>query len=164
MARRRRLRWTLLTMGLGAAAQYFLDPDRGAARRNQAREQVQTAAQRAQQRVQGGAEAAQDLTADMAYQTTPPPPPSALQDDTVLTEKVRGEILARPEFSSYGVNIDAVAGIVTLRGQVDDPLAVTELEQVVRKVAGVRDVENFLTTTGVSSNPIAMPPPPPPSL
>lgn len=142
MARRRRLRWTLLTMGLGAAAQYFLDPERGTARRTQARDQVQAATRKAQRRAEGKAEYEQEREAGLAYEATHPQTPPG--DDITVTDKVRSEVLGRYEFSAYTINVDTVEGMVTLRGLVDDPAVIADLEQSVRKVVGVRDVENLL--------------------
>jgi osmotically-inducible protein OsmY len=39
-----------------------------------------------------------------------------------------------------------VKAVVTLRGQVDTPDLIEELERQTRKVTGVRDVENLLHT------------------
>lgn len=142
MARRRRLRWTLLTMGLGAAAQYFLDPERGNARRAQARDQVQAATRKAQRRAEGKAEYEREREAGLAYEASHPQQPP--DDDNTVTDKVRSEVLGRHEFSPYTINVDTVEGVVTLRGLVDDPAVIADLEQSVRKVVGVRDVENLL--------------------
>jgi osmotically-inducible protein OsmY len=146
MARRRRLRWTLLTMGLGAAAQYFLDPERGNARRAQARDQVQAATRRAQRKAEGEAEYAQERAEGLAYEASHPQAPP--DDDRTLVDKVRSEVMGRQEFDAYTVNVDAVEGVVTLRGVLGDAGVIADLEQAVRKVVGVRDVQNFLHTPG----------------
>jgi osmotically-inducible protein OsmY len=44
------------------------------------------------------------------------------------------------------ININAENGVVFLRGQVEDPELVEALEARVRKVRGVKDVENLLHT------------------
>jgi len=44
------------------------------------------------------------------------------------------------------VNVDAVDGVVTLRGQLDDQDAIRDVEAAVGKVKGVRRVENLLHT------------------
>ena len=45
------------------------------------------------------------------------------------------------------ININAENGVVFLRGQVEDPGLVETLETRVRKVRGVKDVENLLNTS-----------------
>jgi osmotically-inducible protein OsmY len=44
--------------------------------------------------------------------------------------------------------VQALDGVVELRGQVDDPAAIDQLETRTRNVTGVRDVRNLLHLPG----------------
>ncbi|WP_345611498.1 BON domain-containing protein [Pseudonocardia adelaidensis] len=67
-------------------------------------------------------------------------------DDRTLVDRVRSEVFGRQPFHGLSVNIDAVDGVVTLRGQLGDQDAIRDLGVAVGKVAGVREVENMLHT------------------
>jgi osmotically-inducible protein OsmY len=44
--------------------------------------------------------------------------------------------------------VQALAGVVELRGQIDDPAVIEDLERRARNVTGVRDVRNLLHLPG----------------
>ncbi len=66
----------------------------------------------------------------------------------MLVDKVRSEVFGRRREVASHVSIDAANGVVTLRGELDDPAAITELELAVRRVNGVKDVVNLLHRPG----------------
>jgi hypothetical protein len=69
-------------------------------------------------------------------------------DDQTLKAKVETELF-RPEDAPKGqVDVNVENGVVFLRGEVDRPELVSDLEATVRKVQGVRDVENLLHARG----------------
>jgi mycoredoxin len=70
------------------------------------------------------------------------------ENDAVLVDKIRSEVLGGPEWSPYTINVDAARGVVALRGQVDRPEQVDELEERVRNVPGVREVHSYLHLPG----------------
>jgi osmotically-inducible protein OsmY len=49
-----------------------------------------------------------------------------------------------PSIPKGQINVNAENGVVVLRGQVDSPDLIKELEKKARNVQGVRDVENLL--------------------
>jgi hypothetical protein len=65
-------------------------------------------------------------------------------DDATLRDRVESQVLGAPDVPKGDMNIDAAAGVVTLRGTVDAAL-VDDLEQRVAAVEGVVRVENLLT-------------------
>jgi osmotically-inducible protein OsmY len=67
-------------------------------------------------------------------------------DDRTLVDRVRTEVFGRRRFGRLSVNIDAVDGVVSLRGQLDDQDAIRDLEAAVGNVVGVHGVENLLHT------------------
>jgi osmotically-inducible protein OsmY len=69
-------------------------------------------------------------------------------DDVTLTHKVESVVFRDPKFPKGQININAEEGEVFLRGQVDRPELIQELEEAVRDVPGVRSVENLLHLPG----------------
>jgi osmotically-inducible protein OsmY len=63
-------------------------------------------------------------------------------DDRTLVDKVRSEALR--DLPGHAINVGAVDGVVTLRGQVDDAALREAIVGRVAAVAGVRSVENLL--------------------
>jgi osmotically-inducible protein OsmY len=130
----------------GGAAAYFLDPQAGAQRRQEAaaavrrrKRDVEGAARGAQATAQGVAAKAQHAAA--GGDTAPP-------DDITLARKVETEIFREADAPKGQVNVQAIDGVVELRGQVNDPQVIEELEKRTRKVTGVRDVRNLLHLPG----------------
>ena len=64
-------------------------------------------------------------------------------DDATLRDRVESELFRDPEVPKGRMNIDAAAGVVTLRGTVD-PALVEDLAERVGAVEGVVRVENLL--------------------
>jgi hypothetical protein len=136
-------------MAGGAALMYFLDPRQGHRRRSQA---VQRAGALLRRSARRGKRAARHAASDAAGtvrraahpRLTQKPPP----DDVTLARKVETEIFRPPDAPKSTVNVSAVSGVVELRGHVDSPEQVTQLERMARRVHGVRDVRNLLHLSG----------------
>ncbi len=143
----------------GAALVYFLDPDQGARRRSMARDRVaalvrrgwrrgETAGRYAASEAQGVVERARHP------QSSQEPPP----DDNTLARKVETEIFRPEDVPKGSVNVNAVDGVVSLRGEVDDPDMIRRLEEETRKIPGVVDVENLLHPPGTPAPTTTTPP------
>nr|AKG47141.1 putative transporter [uncultured bacterium] len=136
----------------GALTEYLLDPAAGRARRAKLRDQSVAMARRPVKQV--GRATGQKVTylrgrvQGVAHQMTGPRP---VADDKALADKVRSEVLGDPRFSAYRVNLDAVDGVVTMRGQIDDRATIKDLVAAVERVHGVRRVENLLHTPGTAA-------------
>jgi osmotically-inducible protein OsmY len=74
--------------------------------------------------------------------------PKETPNDATLTAKVESEVLRGADVPKGDINVNAENGVVVLRGQVERPELIEELETKVRKVQGVRDVENLLHLPG----------------
>ena len=72
------------------------------------------------------------------------PSPKAGMDDVTLARKVETELFRDAKSLKGKVNIDAVDGVVTLRGTVKNPAENKAIEAKVRSIPEVRDVENLL--------------------
>jgi hypothetical protein len=134
---------------LAAAATYFFDPQNGKRRRNMARDRTAALFRRLGRRGEraGRAVAAEatGLAAKAQHlQEEEKPQP----DDVTLARKVETEIF-RPEDAPKGqVDVNVENGIVFLRGEVERPEIIKDLEGRARKVQGVREVENLLHLPG----------------
>jgi osmotically-inducible protein OsmY len=139
-----RARW----LALGALAMYFLDPQSGARRRRVLQDRALAVPRRLRRRLARSARAARAETrAVVARATHLRERPKDLSDAT-LADKVRSEVFRDPALPKGDVNVNVEEGRVVLRGQVESPELVEELERRVRKVVGVRDVENLLHLPG----------------
>ena len=132
----------------GAALAYFLDPQNGRRRRHQGRDQLLSLARHGTKRAR---KLVHHATSDAAGQARRAA--HALRkreevelDDTTLVDKVESIVFRKHDVPKGQININAENGVVFLRGQVEDPELVGTLEGRVRKVRGVKDVENLLHT------------------
>jgi osmotically-inducible protein OsmY len=131
---------------IGGAAAYLLDNRSGAERRQELAAAVRRRKRGVEDTARGAQATAQGMMAKAQHaaaggDSSPP-------DDITLARKVETEIF-RPEDAPKGqVNVQAVDGVVELRGQVDDPSMIQDLEQRTRRVTGVRDVRNLLHLPG----------------
>ena len=133
----------------GAALAYFLDPQSGRRRRHQTRDQLLSLARQGTKRARklvhhASADAAG--TARRAAHALRKPEDGEL-DDATLVDKVESIVFRKHDVPKGQININAENGVVFLRGQVEDPGLVETLETRVRKVRGVKDVENLLHTS-----------------
>jgi osmotically-inducible protein OsmY len=140
----------LLSAGLGAAAGgalvYFLDPQSGNRRRKIAADQASSKLRHGASDFAGTAQgAAQTAVGSVMGKVKPE---SAPEDDTTLARKVETEVFRGPEVPKGDIVVDAVDGVVTLRGQVPAASMKDELERKARDVTGVRDVQNLLHLPG----------------
>jgi osmotically-inducible protein OsmY len=144
----------LLTLaGLGAALTYFFDPQSGTRRRAMARDRVLAffrhqgrdlgrAAGNVQAEAQGLVKKATQLKEREQFEEP---------DDTTLARKVESEIFRDPEVPKGQINVNAEDGIVILRGEVERPELIGDLEEKTRSVQGVKGVENLLHAPGADA-------------
>jgi len=138
----RRIRY----MALGALITYFFDPQNGSTRRAAVRDRISGSARKKAesmgQTVSAEAHAAKekvtDLTADDKPQT----------DDVTLARKVETEIFRDSDIPKGRINVNAENGKVVLRGEVEEPELIKDLEKRTKKVQGVQEVENLLHVPG----------------
>ena len=132
---------------LGAALAYFFDPESGRRRRNVTKDQATAKVRRTTEAVQDKASYVGGKVEGVTHTVRSPggePPP----DDKTLADKIKSELLGGDRYPGHQVLVDAADGVVALRGEVQHPEDINELESEVRKVPGVRDVENLLHLPG----------------
>jgi len=65
-------------------------------------------------------------------------------DDATVTAKVKSALIAEPNLKSLSINVDTMAGVVTLKGTADSQDSKQKAEQLASTVEGVRSVRNEL--------------------
>jgi len=108
----------------------------------------------ARRRAQGKASA----PAQSAPAAAAPSAQTAVDNDATLTDRVKTALFRDQSVPKGDIDVNAVNGVVTLRGQVSDAELPTRLEDEARKVSGVRDVQNLLHGPGEGAQ-AASPPP-----
>ena len=142
------MRKLIAVAGLGAALTYFFDSVSGARRRAEARDRL-LAFLRRRQRDLGAVQAEAHGLVQKATHLREKPKPDL--DDATLAQKVQSRIFRDPDVPKGQINVNAEEGIVILRGQVDRPELIRDLEKKTRKVHGVKDVENLLHLPGAQA-------------
>jgi hypothetical protein len=71
-------------------------------------------------------------------------------DDATLADKVKSELFRPAGLPKGQININVQNGVVQLRGEVPRPELIEDLEGRVRRIHGVRAVENLLHPPGVT--------------
>ena len=134
---------------LGAALFYFLDPKNGRRRRALAKDRIPAVlrgkarqAERVGRTVQSQAYGATQKVKHRKEEDKAQP------DDVTLARKVETEIFRDAEVPKGQINVNAENGVVVLRGEVEEPVLIRDLEQKTRNVQGVQEVENLLHTPG----------------
>jgi osmotically-inducible protein OsmY len=129
----------------GALAALFLDPQSGKRRR---RALVDRTAGFFRRIFRKTSHAARGVAADASglkqKATHLRERPKEQPNDATLAAKVESEVFRDAAMPKGQVDVNAENGVVVLRGQVDQPELIDELERRVRKVQGVMDVENLL--------------------
>ena len=148
---RRRPPWAFLLGAVtGAVLGYVLDPERGRRRRRIARDRVAGVAHRVERRagrkLRVTAAQARGRVRGFAHRVRPAPVEEL--DDATLAHKVESIVFRDPRVPKGQISVNAENGRVFLRGQVEPPELVADLEQAVRKIRGVQDVENLLHPPG----------------
>jgi len=82
------------------------------------------------------------------YEATHQVPAQPEVDDKTLAQRVRSELFADQSVPKGQIDIDVEEGVVVLRGQLDQPKQISEVERRVRRIAGVREVDNLLHPPG----------------
>jgi osmotically-inducible protein OsmY len=138
-----------LFAGLGAALAYFFDPQSGKRRRHVTVDRIGGFFRRrgrdigrAGRAVTSEAYGVAKKATHLREQEKPQP------NDATLTSKVESEIFRDPNIPKGRVSVNSEQGVVYLRGEVESPDLITQLEAAARKVQGVQDVENLLHVPG----------------
>jgi osmotically-inducible protein OsmY len=138
-----------LFAAFGAVLAFFFDPANGTRRRKVTADRMAGFFRRSGRRaVRTGRGVTAGASGLMQRTTHPREEPKPQPDDVTLARKVETEIFRDSDVPKGRINVNAEEGVVYLRGEVDRPDVIEDLEQAARKVQGVREVENFLHLPG----------------
>jgi hypothetical protein len=138
---------TTIAGAAGAAAAYVLDPERGGARRAQARDQIFSRFRGAQRDLDKHARYAAGTATGVVNRFTSPSNNPDLNDQG-LASKVESMIF-RPEDAPKGrVSVNVEKGIVFLRGEVETQEQIDTLVRSADHVDGVEEVRNLMHLPG----------------
>ena len=139
----------LLSAATGAALMYFLDPDRGRRRRNMARDRaVATFRHGARSAERLGRRATGDAQGLAHRVTHARSAGTEALDDVTLARKVESELFRGRDIPRGRINVNVQEGVLVLRGELDRPEQIAELEAAARKIPGIREVQNLLHVAG----------------
>jgi hypothetical protein len=120
-------------MAFGALLAYFFDPQSGRRRRALARERIPA--------FRGAKQTPMGMKDEEKLQP----------DDATLARKVETEIFRDSDIPKGRINVDAENGKVVLRGEVEEPELINDLELRTKNVQGVQEVENLLHVPGAAA-------------
>ena len=137
---------------LGAALFYFFDPQNGRRRRALAKDRIPAffrgKARQAERLGRSAQSQAHGVTQKVKHRKEEDKPQP---DDVTLARKVETEIFRDAEVPKGQINVNAENGVVVLRGEVEEPELIRDLEEKTRNVQGVQEVENLLHTPGTAA-------------
>jgi osmotically-inducible protein OsmY len=145
------MRKLLTLVGLGAALTYFFDPQQGARRRNEARDRALAFFRQRRREVERAAGTVQAEAQAVVQKAKHRKEEPKEFDDATLAHKVETEIFRDPDVPKGQINVNAEDGVVVLRGEVERPELIADLEEKTRSVQGVKAVENLLHTPGTEA-------------
>jgi osmotically-inducible protein OsmY len=146
-----RIATLLFGAAIGAAATHFLDPASGRRRRHQLRDQAASKAGSTASHAASTATYAASKAKGAVAAATPSVPGSHKiddVDDVTLARKVETEIFRDAAAPKGQVSVDVQAGVVYLRGTVDDDAWIDRLADEAKNVDGIKGVKNLLHRPG----------------
>ena len=142
-------RFLAAAAAVSAALTYFFDPQTGKRRRKMLSDRAAgffrrsgRRAERAGRAVASEASGLKQKATHLREQDKPQP------DDVTLARKVETQLFRPADAPKGQVSINVEHGVVYLRGEVDRPELIEDLEAKAKKVKGVREVENLLHLPG----------------
>jgi hypothetical protein len=139
----------IVSAAAGAGLMYFLDPDRGRRRRVIASDRfagsIRSGVRRGERAGRAASAQAYGVTQRVMHAAHTEAAPA---NDAALKAKVETVLFADRSFPKGRVNVNVEDGRVVLRGELEHLDDITAAETRVRRIVGVRDVENLLHLPG----------------
>lgn len=134
---------------LGATTMYLVDPEQGRRRRAMVRDRVAAGFRAGFRGLGRRARATAADTYGVAQQIQHVKPEEwSVPNDATLAQRVESELFRDAEIPKGQINVNAEAGIVVLRGELERPEQIRSIEQAVSSMPGVRGVHNLLHLPG----------------
>jgi osmotically-inducible protein OsmY len=135
---------------IGALAMYMFDRERGRRRRHMLRDRLRARVRRMRRSTAHLERAvAAEIYGDwhrIAHRV--PRTTTGMADDETLCQRVESQLFRDPRVHKGDLNINCEHGMVILRGEVDRSADIADLDERVRRIPGVRGVENLLHPRG----------------
>jgi BON domain-containing protein len=147
---RGRTAWMCALSGLtGGLLVYLMDPTLGRRRRHMARDQVLARTRRIGRGFRSMWRGAAAETYGMSHRIVHlVPRETEVADDETLRQRVESQLFRDRHIPKGDLNINCEHGMVILRGELDSPMEIMQLEERVRRTPGVRGVHNLLHPHG----------------
>jgi hypothetical protein len=130
-------------------AVFFMDPERGRRRRHMLRDRFTARLRRIGRGVKALFRGAAAETYGVSHKIVHlVPKPTEMTDDDTLRQRVESQLFRDRHIPKGDLNINCEHGMVILRGELDSPLEIAQLEERVRRIPGVRGVQNLLHPHG----------------
>jgi len=128
---------------------YLIDPDRGERRRNMLRDQTLARTRRMGRGLSRLWRGAAAETYGVSHRIVHLVPKATnVADDDTLRQRIESQLFRDRHIPKGNLNITCEHGLVILRGQLDDPSDIGRIEDRVRRIGGVRGVQNLLHPIG----------------
>jgi osmotically-inducible protein OsmY len=141
-------RLSAMWAGIGAALMYFFDPQQGRRRRAVTKDRTTGIFRGIRRKSARAGRAVSAEAYGLKQKATHLREEEKELDDVTLARKVETELFRDADAPKGQVDVNAVEGVVYLRGEVERPEIIRDLEDAARKVSGVKRVENLLHLPG----------------
>lgn len=139
----------LFALFSGAGLAFYLDPSRGAYRRNVTRDRLLSTFRHLAGRSEKMARFAGGQAFGLVQETVHlRPKDNPNPDDNTLRDRVESELFRDPKIPKGHINLSVVEGVVELRGELQSQDEIDGLIQQVKKIDGVRSVTSYLHLPG----------------
>ena len=133
---------------VSAAAMYFFDPQEGRRRRAMAKDRTAGLFRGVWRKTERAGRGVSAEAYGVTKKVTHRKEKEKDLDDVTLARKVESEIFRDDDAPKGQVDVNAVNGVVYLRGEVERAELIDDLVKAAKKVSGVKGVENLLHTPG----------------
>ncbi len=140
-------KWIFAT-GLGASLAYFFDPDRGARRRNIARDKFGSWMRKLGLRSARISKHAAGHVEGVVMETVPHRRDNPNPDDVTLKDRVESELFRDAKVPKGQLNVNVAQGAVELRGQLESQQMIDDIVARVQGIPDVKSIHNYLHTPG----------------
>jgi osmotically-inducible protein OsmY len=142
--------WMCLSSSVfGALVMYFFDRERGRRRRHMLRDRLMARVRRIGRSIghvwRGAAAGTSGVSHRIVHLV---PKATDVADDETLRQRVESQLFRDRHVPKGDMNINCEHGTVILRGEVDSFSESADLEERVRRIPGVRGVQNLLHPHG----------------
>jgi hypothetical protein len=133
----------------GALAMYFFDRERGRRRRHMLRDRFTARLRRIGRSIRHAFRGAAAETYGVSHRIVHlVPRQTDVADDETLRQRVESQLYRDRHVPKGNMNINSEHGTVILRGEIESLADAAELEERVRRIPGVRGVQNLLHPHG----------------